>query len=217
MLKTASLLIVAALLAACATQPPAPITDESHENWQTNLARLDTFNQWAIRGRVALFTDDDVYNLGLDWQRNADQHQLTLEASLGQGVIQVQKKPGQGTLKTPEGETYTGANARQLLAQVTGLDIPVEGLETWIRGIPHDQSSFLPDIDAAGRASSLAQDGWRINYLEYQPVEAEGVSPLMLPKKLYLKQQKVALKIVIDQWLAAAEQPASPLFPSFPD
>jgi outer membrane lipoprotein LolB len=205
-------------LFACATPQQAPVTDESHQRWQQRQQQLAQFNQWSIRGRVALFVNDEVYNLGLGWRRARDHHDLTLETSLGQGIARVSKTPGQAEMTTPEGDTIYGDSAEQLLTQATNLTIPVEGLQSWITGIAHNRSLYLPDIDASGRAATLAQDGWKINYLEYAEVASTEQQALELPHKLYLKRDdNLRLKIVIDQWFDEDSESAPSLFPDFPE
>lgn len=212
-------LVLSTLLAACATRPvpPGPVSDDSHQNWQQRQQQLARIDHWSIRGRVALYVDNEVYNLGLGWIRQQDTSIITLEAALGQGMIQIRKN-GQGVeLTTAEGERYTGDNAEQVLWQSTGWSIPVEGLQSWILGINHADSDYLPDIDEQGRAASLRQDHWQINYLEYAESALSSFNNPVLPRMLYMKRQNLALKIVIDQWQPLPSQVDSELFPSFPD
>jgi outer membrane lipoprotein LolB len=206
------------VLTSCATKAidPTAITDESHQLWQAHQQNLKPFQQWFIRGRVALFVDDDVYNLGLGWKREGDISTFKLEAALGQGVIQINKDAHGVELRTSEGENFTGSNAQQVLYESTGLIIPVEGLETWIKGIPHQGSNYLPDIDASGRAMSIQQDGWLINFFEYQPVKLAEAGTRDLPHMLYMKHDNIALKLVIDQWQIKTFEFTPDYFPQFP-
>lgn len=210
-------LTVTALSSCVSLKDRQPVTDESHELWQQRQLSLSPLQHWSIRGRVAMFVDDDVYNLGLTWNRKGDLTTLKLEASLGQGVIQLEKKAFDVNLTTAEGEHYTGTNAEQVLRRSTGLSIPVEGLQTWIKGIPHLNSAYLPDIDASGRATTIHQDGWRINYLKYNSVVLQHKGTTVLPQKIYMRRDNLALKIVIDQWQPMTGTQASDLFPEFPD
>ncbi len=212
-----TLLLVA--LGGCASLPSQQVvTDQSHERWAQRQLRLDTLDQWHLRGRVALFVKQDVYNLGLDWQRNGDQSFLKLEAALGQGMVQLSSRPGEVELKTSEGEHFFGQNAEQVLRSATGWALPVEGLQSWIKGINHERSDYIPDIDAQGRARTLQQDGWKINYLAYQKVDLRSFGAAELPQKMYLRRDQLALKIVIDQWQneAAGAIGNDDLFPDFP-
>ena len=121
-------------------------------------------------------------------------------------------------MTTPEGDTLYGSNAEQLLTQATRLRIPVEGLQSWITGVAHQNSNYLPDIDAEGRAASLTQDGWKVSYLDYSQVALATGQMLELPQKLYLKRDdNLRLKIVIDQWFDDNSESSSALFPEFPE
>lgn len=217
MLKKILLPCLALLLSACATLPEKAITDESHQLWQQHQQQLRPLLSWHIRGRVALFVNNEVYNLGMSWSRNDQHHSIKLEAALGQGVILLKKTPVHAELTTIEGETYTGTNAQQLLQQVTQLTLPVEGLQSWIKGLALENSSFVPDIDAEGRLITLQQDGWQINYFDYQRTDFSAGQQYELPHKLYLKRDNLALKIVIDQWTTQQAVESSPLFSDFPE
>jgi outer membrane lipoprotein LolB len=218
MLRLFFLTLLLVALGGCATlQDEQPVTDQSHERWEQRQLRLDTLEQWHLRGRVALFVKEEVYNLGLDWQRDGDISTLKLEAALGQGMVQLSRQQGEIELKTSEGERFYGDNAEQVLYAATGWALPVEGLQSWIKGINHEQSDYIPDIDSQGRAKSLQQDGWRINYLSYQKITLRGFGRAELPQKMYLKRGQLALKIVIDQWQSEATDASNDdLFPEFP-
>lgn len=217
MFRSFFLCLLALVISACVTpqSPDLAITDESHEQWQLIQQQLDSLDHWAIRGRVAIFVQDEVHNVGLNWQRSAGISTLKLEAPFNQGAILLEKGIDGVKLTTAEGEQYTGRNSQQLLHQVTGLVIPVDGLQTWIKGIPHQSSTYLPEIDASGRAIKLQQDGWTINYLEYEQVSWPLQNNPELPRKLYMKHDGLALKIVIDQWQNQIAPSTSDLFPEF--
>ena len=217
MLRLVFLLLLTTLSGCVTLTDEQPVTDQSHQRWEQRQLRLDTLDQWHLRGRVALFVNDDVYNLGLDWLRDGDASTLKLEAALGQGMVQLNSQHGKVELKTSEGEVFVGDNAEQVLYAATGWALPVEGLQSWIKGINHEQSNYIPDIDSRGRAQSIQQDGWQINYLAYQNYSLRGFGDAELPQKMYLRRGQLALKIVIDQWQSeAAETRDDALFPEFP-
>lgn len=209
--------LLVSLMSACATHnaPLLSTSDESRQLWQDRLNQLDKLDHWAIRGRVVIFIQDDVHNAGLNWLRQMNDTTLTLEGPLSQGSILLQKDADGVKLTSADGEQYSGKNSQQLLSDITGMMIPVEGLQTWIKGVPHADSSQSADIDANGRAMNIQQDGWSINYLEYERISWDQYNNPYLPRKMYLKNNKLALKIVIDQW-RNPDQPDTPsLFPDF--
>lgn len=209
-------LVLLVLLSACATTP-LPVTEQSRQQWLERKPQLQALDQWHLRGRVALFLDEDVYNLGLDWIHNARDNSLTLEAALGQGMVRIRRQGNRAELTTAEGETRSADNAEILLRETTGWDIPVEGLEYWIRGLPRPDSEAQPEIDGNGRLLQLRQDGWTIRYLDYSTGSLSDGLPAALPRRIYMKRGRVRIKIVIDQWQKAAASVSDPLFPPFPD
>ncbi len=213
------LAVLALTLGGCATTPSLPqLTDSQSQNlWQQRQLQLEPVQNWEIRGRVALFIESEVYNLGMNWTVNPNHSTLKLEAALGQGLIQLEKTDLEVRLSTSEGDSYVGQDSQQVLLESTGWSIPVEGLESWIKGISHPRSPYTTVLDRHGRASKLTQDRWTINFVDYQRSELAQHGNLELPSRIYMKRQDLALKIVIDQWQPEQHIPASDLFPDFSD
>jgi outer membrane lipoprotein LolB len=209
--------LLASLLGACATQnlPVLPVTDESRQLWQQRMQQLDKLDHWDMRGRVVIYIRDEVHSAGLIWHRQQDNMTLKLEGPFGQGAMLLEQASDGITLTSADGKYYSGTDPQQLLYRVTGLLIPVEGLQTWIKGIPHTESSQSTHIEASGRAENIQQDGWSINYLEYEHITWKRYNDPYLPRKLYLKNNDLALKIVIDQWRDPVQPGTPSLFPDF--
>lgn len=218
LISKAAILILAVLLGACGTATKLPVTGQSHNDWAQYQLHAGRINSWDLHGRAAIFVDEDVHNIGLNWQRNEDEFVLTLEAPFGQGVFRLEssREPDSPVkLSLPDGQTVFAESAEAALERVLGWSIPVSGLESWIRGLPQRTDTFSHDLNGDGRLKSLLQDSWRVNYLEYFDfTDAEDG----LPRKLYLKHDRLALKIVIDRW----QKPATDvnainpeLFPDF--
>ena len=53
------------------------------------------------------------------------------------------------------------------------------------------------DLNGDGRLKSLLQNGWRINYLDYFKPQSPARG---LPRKMYLKRDDLAIKIVVERW-----------------
>ncbi len=113
----------------------------------------------------------------------------------------------------PDGKVVYGLDAETTLKSVIGWSIPVNGLEFWIKGLPQKPGGFNRELNGDGRLISLSQNGWRIDFLDYFDFDdpAQG-----LPRKLYLKHEKLALKIVIERWQKPKSTSSdSELFPKF--
>jgi len=212
------LLLASLLLSACGSLPKEPITEQTSRSWEQYQLQAGRIRQWHLHGRAAIFVDDEVHNVGLNWQSQEEAFIMTLEAPLGQGVIRIESS-GQADsslvrLSLPDGRIVHGENAEATLREVTGWSIPVSGLVYWIKGLPERSDSFSFDLLGDGRPKSLSQNGWRINYLDYFEF---GEAAQGLPRKMYLKHDNLALKIVIDSWqkpeVTSGDSPE--LFPDF--
>jgi len=212
------LLWLLSLLGACSSLPDTPVTEESYVAWDRYQARLSDFDSWEIHARSAIFVNEEVYQVGINWQRERNRFVLVLEAPLGQGVFRVESYSANGStalvmLTLPDGQKYFNESAEALLLEVLGWSIPVSGLESWIKGLPLGTADYSFDLRGDGRPKSLLQNDWKINYLDYfdRQSPAQG-----LPRKMYLKHPDLALKIVIERW-HQYESPVDPpvLFPEF--
>jgi len=206
------------LLGACSSLPDTPVTEESYNAWARYQAQLAEFDSWEIHARSVIFVNEEVYQAGINWQREQDRFVLVLEAPLGQGVFRVESYPANGSsalvmLTLPDGQKYFNESAEALLLEVLGWSIPVSNLEWWIKGLPMASADYSFDLRGDGRLKSLLQNDWKVNYLEYFDRQSPEQG---LPRKMYLKHRDLALKIVIERWYQY-ESPVDPpvLFPEF--
>ena len=213
-----SLLATLLLLGACSSLPEHPVTTESHEAWARHQAQWAQIDSWEIHARSAIFVDQEVHQVGINWQREQDQFAFVIEAPFGQGVFRIESFSALGNLAStrltmPDGQEYFDDSAELLLNKVLGWSIPISRLEWWIKGLPQPPADYSYELRYDGRLKSLQQDDWTVNYLDYFDPDSSAGG---LPKKMYLKHQKLALKIVIERWYSIDTQvePAG-LFPEF--
>jgi len=204
------------VISACTTLPKTQSNEQNQADWQQYQLEAGRVNRWDLHGRAAIFVDDEVHNVGLSWQRNPDEFVIVLEAPFGQGVIRVESSRETALpvkLSLPDSQVVYGQSAESALQQTVGWSIPVSGLEYWIKGLPQKSDSYSHTLNVDGRLKSLLQNGWRINFLDYFDNDD---STKGLPRKLYLKRDGLALKIVIEHWQKPASISTSPeLFPEF--
>ncbi len=209
------LAVLVCLLQACSTLPRIT-QSETTEKWMQYQLEAGRVNSWNLHGRAAIFVKDEVHNVGLRWRRNLDEFVLVLEAPFGQGVIRLETSRETGSpikLSLSDGRVFFAEDAESALQDVVGFAIPVSGLQTWIKGLPQKSASFSHELGADGRLKTLSQNEWRINYLDYfnAPGPFHG-----LPRKMYLKHDRLALKLVIEHWQKPlAEIDNNDLFPDF--
>lgn len=184
------------LSAACAHAPPT--TSQAPPQWDATVARLAAYRQWEIRGRAGIRVDNDGGPLSLHWLRNAHGDRIEFAATIGKGLFQLQTGAAGATARDDKGRVYRAADAQTLLAQLTGWQIPINGLQYWVRGIPTPEPIVAAQWNEAGRLQRLDQDGWEVHYSEY--VEQNGEQ---LPRKLRLIRggtPVIDIKLIIEQW-----------------
>lgn len=165
------------------------------------------FNDWDIHARAAIRLKGEAYNIGIRWQRQAENSRILLEAPFGQGVFRIESGTG-GTyrLRLSDGRVSENKTAEALLEDMIGWSLPISGLEYWIRGLPRPDSTYSHHLDQDGRARSINQDQWVIDYRDYF-ARQEG---LQLPRRIKLLSETVTFKLVIERW----QQPESDVRPA---
>jgi outer membrane lipoprotein LolB len=197
------LLLLSVSLSGCVTtpeiKPASTLSDE--QNWQLRQKYFKDLDQWDIRGRVAIYVDDKVHTAGLRWIRKADQIDIVLEAPFGQGVMRIfsrqQNNANIYSLKLPNREPAFGSSPEKLLEQILGWSLPVSGLNDWVKAVAKEDEPYSVEFNLEGFPASIQQRGWKINYLDYAETENSSWS---LPIKMYLKHERLALKLVVESW-----------------
>jgi len=187
------------MLSGCATTPQLP-SAELDRLWQQHRHSLEQKNDWALTARIAGSTEDDGWSGKLSWQQAGKNYQINFQAPFGQGAMQLLGSPGQVQMRTSDEQIIVADDAESLLFQQLGWRLPVEGLRYWVLGLPMPvttaaELSPVLAFDEAGRLASLQQSQWRVNYEAYH-----RVGDLVLPKKVFLENHTMSLRLVIDRW-----------------
>lgn len=199
--------------AGCSQLGSLSDNDERQRLWAKRQQAAATIEDWDIRARAALKLEGQAYSISLSWKRAAEAFVILLEAPFGQGVFRIEGRgDGRYQLRLPDGRIHTNTTAEALLEDVIGWSLPISGLEYWIRGMPRPGSDFSYNLDQGGRAKSIKQDRWAIDYLDYF---AAAVGP-QLPRRINLSHDEISLKLVIERWQQSELEPEqSDLFPDF--
>src|SRR5690606_18665214 len=85
-----ALLVVAALLSACAHLP----VGGDGLGFEERRVRLEAFEQWEMRGRLAVDTPDNGgFQGSFEWRQRADHLTLAVRGPLGAGALRVAGTP----------------------------------------------------------------------------------------------------------------------------
>jgi outer membrane lipoprotein LolB len=99
-------------------------------------------------------------------------------------------------LVASDGKEYRAQDVNVLAREVLGWDLPLDGLQYWVRGLPWPALDVSQqDYDGNGRPKLLRQGTWQVAYLDWAPAGVVG-----LPSKLDLSGQGLRLRLAIEKW-----------------
>ena len=202
-------LIVATLLAlslaACSSLPapsvPAPAVEPDAVALAAEAERVrqvGSLLDWGFAGRVAVSNGRDGGNGRLDWQQHGAGFQARLSAPVTrQGwELSVDLATGQARLDGLAGGPLQGDDARALVQQATGWDLPVATLGDWVRGVLDGQARVLAR-DAAGRPLRALHDGWEVQFGQWYEADAQRPA---LPRRIDAVNGVARVRLLVDQW-----------------
>jgi outer membrane lipoprotein LolB len=183
-------------LASCATVPQSERGDlGARAVFLEREERLVEVVEWRFAGRLVLDLPAESWTGQLSWRSQAQGQVIDLSGTMGRGGGRLLLGRDSAVLITRDGERYEAEDPDTLLVQVAGRDLPVRGLQYWVRGLPRPGVGFDPRTDAQGRPTGLIQDGWEIGY---GPLEdADGIA---MPMSVELKRGDLFLRLSIQRW-----------------
>lgn len=186
-------------LAACA---PVPVR---HPGTPAQLAAQAAREQvlgaqpdWGLEGRFAASDGQHGGSGSLAWQQDGQHYVFTLRAPITGKSVQLAGGPD-GAVLTGAGKTPVGgSDARDVLKEEFGWDVPVSNLAWWVRGLRAPGRPAILTFGADGLPATLDQAGWHIEYRDWY---AERNPPL--PRKVYASREPYTVRVLVESWDAA--------------
>lgn len=193
-MKNIALLFSLLLFATGCVQIPQTVENVS---WSTHQQALQQLTHWSFSGKLAIITADDRNSLNIHWSQAGDNIHITLTNFLGSTVLEIQKTALGTKIIDQDDKQHFNQNSEMLIKQLSGLVIPIEQLQQWIKGAPAKADYLLNKDNQVASLSEKSSDQslWIVNYSGYQ-----AVSGINLPTKLQLKKEKLRLKFAISKW-----------------
>jgi outer membrane lipoprotein LolB len=185
---------LAALLAGCPSVPRKPPTLIP---WPERRAQLQTLENYALQGRVAVAAGSEGFSARLRWQQQGARTSLALDGPLGVGGVRIVADGTALNVTNSQGTALDSEAARAELRMRLGFDPPLASLRYWVLGVPDPAMPATENLDAQQRLASLSQDGWDIQYTDY--VNSAGA---WLPRRLSIQREGVRVRLFVDDWHA---------------
>lgn len=185
-------------LAGCTTLPDGP---DQQVSLPAQLNALKQVNDWKIQGKMALRDEQQAVSANLLWKARPDDMQFRLTNTLGITLVNLKDQQGMVTLEADD-QTYHDTNASALIARVTGWQVPVTQLLSWVKGLPGPTDQYT--LNDKGLLQTLTPGDcagcghWQVSYTHYGKVNDSW-----LPYALTLTradQPNTFIKIRIDRW-----------------
>lgn len=201
-MKISLLLLLFTLLIGCSTTVVLLNEAERQAAWQNHLTKLNANQNWSLRGRVALHTEDRGWQASLRWVKSKSEQRIQLSGPFGGGVVMLQQNEDGVVLRDSRGNEYMDHDTERLLLQVTGWQLPVNGLQYWVRGQAMPGKRAEVELDDQGRLKRLQQNHWDIRYLAYARYDQ-----LQLPRRIFLSRpindgsgRSLEIRLVLNSW-----------------
>ena len=185
------------ILASCASVSEQ--VSQQPADWETRLQQHQQINDWTIKARLGVQTEFEGGSFDVFWQQLADVYEIRLIAPMGQGAVHIAGDNGGVTISLADGQTEYSQDADELFASMTGLSLPVNGLQDWLRGIPI-QGEEIQNIswNEHGQLYKLEQRGWRVEMGRYKVIAGYD-----LPHAFYLEREdspELSVRLLVREW-----------------
>jgi outer membrane lipoprotein LolB len=184
------LLLASLLLQGCALLKHSERTEQA---WQSHRAQLSRVDRFTLQARVS---SGGIFGVkgNLTWRQAPDEFDMRVAGPFGIGAATIAGRGREIEIRTAKGSFKTKDPEADLKSRL-GWSFPVSHLRHWILGQPAPGSRAEFGLDGEGRLETLEQDGWTLEFEEYQSAGA-----LELPRKLQVANSEIKLKIVVDSW-----------------
>jgi outer membrane lipoprotein LolB len=185
------------LLAGCASQGPIDESGRQAGQWERQQAEVEAFDTWTLVGKAGLRTSQENISANLDWNQTPYYFRMLISGPFGGGRNVLEGREGRFSLTNSDGR-FEAETPEALMEEQLGWSLPVSAMPDWVRGLPGEHGNYQLESDELGFPSHLAQDGWEIDYRDWEQFEG-----MWLPRRLIMNYDDVRITLVVNQWQAS--------------
>jgi len=175
------------LLAACAPAPAVRMKSDAsqlaaQQSREQSLARAD---HWVMQGRLGVSDGKEGGSGSFSWTQNGSHYEFVLRGPAISGAQLEGLKSG----------PITGPDAEALMRKALGWEVPLRDLQAWVLGLRADSGAAEVSFGDNKLPSLLLQDGWSVEYREWDTTRQPA-----LPTKVYATKLPYKVKLSIESW-----------------
>lgn len=190
-------------LAGCATQAPQDDSGRQSGDWDNQKAEVETFDTWTLVGKAGLRTPAENTSANLDWNQHPHYFRMLISGPFGGGRNVLEGREGRFSLSNSDGR-FEAESPEALMEEQLGWALPVSAMPDWVRGLPGEHDSYQLETDELGFPSHLTQDGWEIDYREW-----ERFAGMWLPRRLVMNYDDIRITLVVNEWRSTDDEDQS--------
>jgi outer membrane lipoprotein LolB len=159
---------------------------------------------WQLNGKIAfiqqLQNKSKRESASLIWQVNERQHtqELNLTSYLGINVLHL-KSNNQKHLIKVDGKEYRGTHLSSLIYSLTGLTLPTQALNLWLKGLPYKADDKLQLNETTQLPTSISSyynnELWQITYANYK-----YFNNINMATQFTIEKDNLLIKIAVKNW-----------------
>lgn len=124
--------------------------------------REGALQRYDVDGRFMARQDGRSLTGRLSWQHRDAEDVVLLQDPLGRGLAELSRGPWGAELRLASGEVRRAADGDALVAELSGVAVPVAEIGAWLSG--RVEAAGVVERDAAGRVVRLERNGWQVDY-----------------------------------------------------
>lgn len=160
---------------------------------EQTLAHAD---HWTLEGRLGVSDGKTGGSGSFSWTQNGDQYEFVLRGPAISGMnFRLSGGPDGALLEGLDGGPLHGADAELLMHKALGWEVPLHDLRAWVLGLRADSGPAELSFGADRLPSLLQQDGWAVDYREW---DATRQPPL--PKVVFAGKPPYKVRLSIESW-----------------
>lgn len=199
-LCAAYLLLAIGILGCSAPPDNKPKRPVISSVWLAQQVKLEALRNFRLQGKMAFRSKSQRLGANFNWEQKGDDYSLRLTSFLGTSLLKLDAKDGVITVISEEGKKFKGDDANKLLRKLVGINLPLEQMIGWLKGLPSAQNGFV--LDENNQLSQLSQyrapqqkRGWQVKYLGFMQK-----GDVALPEAIQMTKDSQRVDLIIAKW-----------------